>query len=160
MFEFGEDLFDWIEVRAVRRQEDEVRPLGSDRFAGCVTLVAAEVVEDDHVALRQGWSKHLLDIEREKLAIDGTIDDPGRTDPIMAQSCDEGHGLPVTMGCCCFETLSSWPPAAQGCHVGFDPGLIDEDQARRVNPALMGLPALAFAGDIWAILLRRPDRFF
>jgi hypothetical protein len=59
-----------------------------------------------------------------------------------------------------FETLPTRPPAAQRRHVGFDPGLIDEDQARSVNPALMGLPAYAFTSDIGAILLGRLDRFF
>jgi hypothetical protein len=60
----------------------------------------------------------------------------------------------------CFETLPFWPPAAQRRHVGFDPGLVDEDQARSINPALMGLPALPSAGDIGAILFSRSDRFF
>jgi hypothetical protein len=59
-----------------------------------------------------------------------------------------------------FETLPTRPPAAQWRHVGFDPGLIDEDQARSVNPALMDLPAYTFTGDIAAILFGWPDRFF
>jgi len=59
-----------------------------------------------------------------------------------------------------FETLPTRPPAAQRSHVGFDPGLIDKDQARSVNPALMSLPAYPFTGDIGAILLGWPDRFF
>jgi hypothetical protein len=63
-------------------------------------------------------------------------------------------------GCRCFETLPTRPPAAQRRHVGFDPGLIDEDQARSVNPALMNLPADPFTGDICAILLGWQDRFF
>jgi hypothetical protein len=60
----------------------------------------------------------------------------------------------------CFKTLPAWPPAAQRRHVGFDPGLVDKDQARSVNLALMGLPAYPFTGDIGPILLGRPNGFF
>jgi hypothetical protein len=60
----------------------------------------------------------------------------------------------------CFETLPTWSPAAQRRHVGFYPGLIDEDQARSVNPALMGFPAYPFTDDIGSTLFGWPHRFF
>jgi len=64
------------------------------------------------------------------------------------------------MGHLCFETLTSRPPTAQWRHVGFDPGLVNEDQPRSVNLALMGLPAVSLARDIWPILLGGPICFF
>src|SRR5687767_11916811 len=45
-------------------------------------------------------------------------------------------------------------------HVGLDPRLIDKNQARSDNPALMGLPAKPFTGDVEAILFGRLKRFF
>jgi hypothetical protein len=78
----------------------------------------------------------------------------------VAQRGDEGHGLPMTMGHSCLEALASWPPAAQRRHVGFDPGLVDEDQPPGVNLVLMRFPALPFASDVRSILLGRPNCFF
>ena len=111
-------------------------------------------------ALCQSGRQHLLDIEGEEFAIDGAVDDPRRADPVIAQRRDKGHGLPMAEGRSCFETLPTRSPAAQRRHVGLDPGLIDEDQARSVNVALMGLPADPFTGDVGAILFGWPDRFF
>jgi hypothetical protein len=58
-------LFDRIEVGAVGRQEDEVSAFGADGIAGCFAFMAAEIVEDDNVALGQGRSENLLDIDGE-----------------------------------------------------------------------------------------------
>jgi hypothetical protein len=63
MFELGEDLFDGIEVGAVGRQEDEVGAFGSDDCASGLTFVAAEIVQDDDIARREGRSENLLDVE-------------------------------------------------------------------------------------------------
>jgi hypothetical protein len=48
-------------------------------------LVAANIVEDDDVALGRGRSENLLGIKDEELAV-GAVDDPKRSDPIVAQS--------------------------------------------------------------------------
>jgi hypothetical protein len=46
--------------------------------------------------------------------------------------------------------LLAQAPAAQRCHVGLDPGPIDEDQAPGVNHVLMGLPACALERGVAA----------
>jgi hypothetical protein len=78
----------------------------------------------------------------------------------MAQRRDEGHGLPVAERGGRLETLPARPPASQRRHVGLDPGLVDKDQARSVDPALMGLPARPLTRDIGTVLFGRQDRFF
>ena len=45
-------------------------------------------------------------------------------------------------------------------HVGLDPGLIDEHQAVRVQPAFQGLPPRPLAGDRVAGLLKGEQSFF
>jgi hypothetical protein len=45
-------------------------------------------------------------------------------------------------------------------HVGLGPGLVDEDQAFGVEPALMFLPALAPAGDVGAVLFAGVQALF
>lgn len=160
MLQLGKDLLDRIEVWAIGRQKDQVSAHGPDGVAGCFALVAAEIVEDDDVALGEGRSENLLGIEGKELAVDGAVEDPRRADPIVAQRGDEGQGLPVAMRRCGLETLASWSPPAQGRHVGFDPGLIDEDQPRSVNLALTRFPALPLAGDVGSILLGGQNCFF
>jgi hypothetical protein len=39
------------------------------------------------------------------------------------------------------QPLAAGTPATQRRHVGFDPGLVDEDQTALINFALMGLPS-------------------
>ena len=58
------------------------------------------------------------------------------------------------------KTLAAWRPATQGCHIGFDPCLVDEDEALRRDAMLMSLPSSPFAGDIWSILFGRQHGFF
>ena len=46
--------------------------------------MAAEIVEDDDVALPQGRQEQLLDIGAEALAVDRTVEDAGCGDPVPA----------------------------------------------------------------------------
>ncbi len=57
------------------------------------------------------------------------------------------------------QPLAAQSPAVRAGHVGFRPGLVDEDQAARVNPALAALPALAIAGDVGPTLLGGAQAF-
>jgi hypothetical protein len=45
-------------------------------------------------------------------------------------------------------------------HIGLGPGLIDEDQAPRIKPALILLPSSAAAGDVGPVLLAGMQAFF
>ena len=58
------------------------------------------------------------------------------------------------------ERLAATVPAARPRHVGFGPRLVDEDEARRINPALIFLPARAAARDVWPVLLGGEQGFF
>ena len=58
------------------------------------------------------------------------------------------------------EPLAPGSPTPEWSHVGLDPCLVDEHQPFGINPALMGLPADALAGDVRPILLHWQDRFF
>ena len=45
MLELGEDLLNGVEIRAVRREEEEPCAGGSDRIANGLAFVRAEIVE-------------------------------------------------------------------------------------------------------------------
>ena len=51
-------------------------------------------------------------------------------------------------------------PAVEPGHVGLGPGLVDEDQSRRIDALLMASPAPAMALYVRAILLARDERLF
>jgi len=58
------------------------------------------------------------------------------------------------------QALAALSPAAQGRHIGLDPGFIDEDQAAGVEVGLEGPPALLAARNVGAGLLKGEQRFF
>jgi len=122
--------------------------------------VGSEVIHDDDVARSQRRDKDLVDVEAEALAVDRAIDEPWRLDAIMTQRGEEGHGRPAAMrhlGC---EALTTRAPAAQRRHIGLGPGLVDEDEAGRVDPILVGHPLLAAPGDVGTVALAGDQRLF
>jgi hypothetical protein len=160
MLELGEELLDGVEVRAVGRQKEHVGSRLANGASRCPAFVAAEIVEDHDIPFGEGRSQYLLDVESEEFAVDGAIDDPRGIDAIDPQGCDEGERLPVTVRNPRCQALSPRSPAAQRCHVGLDPGLIEEDEPFRVDAMLMSLPSLPLASDVWPILLGRQNAFF
>ena len=95
--ELGEDLLDRIEVGRVFGQEHEPRPDGSDRLSHRLSLVGAEIVEDDDVARLEGRHEELFDIGEEAFAIDRAVEQAGRVDAVVAQGGEECRGLPLAM---------------------------------------------------------------
>ena len=158
--ELGEDLLDGIEVGTVGRKKEQLGADGSDEAADGLALVATEIIDDDDVARAERWQKHLLDIGQEAAAIDRTVDDAGGIDPIASEGCQESHGPPAALRHLGEQPLPARCPAAQARHVGLGPGLVDEDQPRRIKLALVGLPASALVRDVWTILLGGEQRFF
>ena len=82
MFQFGENLFDGVEVWGIGRQEQKPGSGSPDGAAHRLALVATEIVEDDDVARLQRWNQNLIDIGPEALAVDWTIENPWGLDTI------------------------------------------------------------------------------
>lgn len=160
VFELGEDLLDWVQVRAVGRQEQQASALGADGGADGWVLVAGEVVEDDDIASAECRAQFFLDPLGEGCAIDRLIEDERRVDPVAAQSGDERHRLPVAVRHLGVEALSLGRPAAQGSHVRLGPGLVDEHEAAGIRPVLELLPLLASPRHLGAQLLGGQHAFF
>jgi hypothetical protein len=72
--ELCERHFDRIEVRAIRRQEEELGSTLLEDSLGLYALVAGKVVEDHHVALLRRRGELGLEIGVEDLAIHGLVD--------------------------------------------------------------------------------------
>src|SRR6202044_3657861 len=155
--ELGEHLLDRFEVGRVFRQEHEARPDGSDGLSHRLSLVGAEIVEDDDVARLEGWREELSDIGAEAFAVDGSVEQAGRIDAVIAKSGKERRGLPLALRDLVGEALSLRRPAAKPGHVGLGPRLVDEHQSLGIDAALIGSPARAMAAYVRTILLARDE---
>lgn len=160
MLDLGEGLFDGVEVWRVWWQEPEPCAGSLDGLANGRRLVTAQIVHDDDVAGFEHRHEQLLDIGPEALAVDRSIEDARCCQPIAAQRAQEGQRSPVTMRGKAAQALAAWPPAAQGCHVGLDPCLIDKNQPARVEAGLEGPPALATPRNVGPGLLKGEQCFF
>jgi hypothetical protein len=159
-FQLGEHLLDGIEIWTIGRQEEKVRADRTDGPAHGVALVATEIVHDDDIAGLERRHEELLDIGFEAFAIDRSIKDARRVDPVVPQGGKECECLPMPVRRLSAQALPSRPPAMGADHVGFCPGLIDEDEAGGINLSLMPFPACPSARDVGPVLLGRQQRFF
>ena len=160
VFELGKDLFDRVQVGRVWRQEQQLGSDAADSLAHSGSLVAGEIVHDDHIAGRQRGHKALFDIVGKTLAVDRLIKDAGCIDPVAAQGGEERHRAPMAIRHLGMKALSLGCPAPQWGHVGFCPGFINEDEARRIKPTLILLPLFAPPRDLWAKLFGGQHAFF
>src|SRR5580765_4757697 len=129
-------------------------------YCSTAYFVAAEIVDDDDIAGPQRRYQHLLDVNKEAVAVDRAVDDTGCVDAVGAQGGEEGQRAPAAM-----RGLGDQSPAARAtpvraCHVGLGPGLVDEHQAGRVKPALVALPLRSPSGDVGSVLLAGVQAFF
>ena len=160
VLDLGEGLFDRIEIGRVWRQEPEPGAGCAYELTDCGRLVRPEIVHDDDVAGLEHRHELLLDIGAEALTVDRPIEDARRRQPVVAQSAEESQRAPVAMRGEAAQALASRPPAVERCHVGLDPGLVDEDQPPRVETGLNRPPSLPPTGDVGAGLLKGEQRFF
>jgi hypothetical protein len=58
------------------------------------------------------------------------------------------------------EPATARRPAAQAGHIRLGPGLVDEDEARRIDQAMIFAPARAVAGDVRPLLLASDQSLF
>jgi hypothetical protein len=122
--------------------------------------VRAEIIHDNDIARPQRRQQELLDIGPEALAVDRAVDDAGRRDAIVAQRGEEGHGAPVAVRHLGMQRRTAAMPAVGARHVGLGPGLVDEDEAGRVDASLVALPPMAPPRHVRPILLAGEDGFF
>src|SRR3984885_7656155 len=122
--------------------------------------MTAEVVHDDNVAWREDREENLLDVSAEACAIDRSVDDAGRGEPVATQRRQESERLPFAERRFGDEALTSGASAVGARHVGFGPGLIDEHKPPRIDPRLTRLPPFTPPGDVRTVLFGGAKAFF
>ena len=98
--------------------------------------MAAEVVEDDDIADCECWDQEVLDISQELLAVDRPIEDTGCLDAIEPERGQEGQGASAPVRRLADQALAAPAPAAQGLHVGLNPGFVPRDRLCRPEDRL------------------------
>jgi hypothetical protein len=135
-------------------------PAAMIAFRTALPFVRSQIVEHDDVVALEGRDQELFDIGEKELAVDGTVEHAGRVDAVVAQRSQECCGLPVAMRHLGDEPASARRPAVKARHVGLGPGLVDEDETRRIDALLMASPAPAMALYVGTILLACDERLF
>ena len=136
MFDFGEGLFDRVWVGRIGREIPEPRAGGRERLSHGGGFVAAEIVHDDDVALFDGWRELLFDMGAEAFAVDRSVEDARRREPVVSQRAQECQRAPMAMRREAAQALAFRPLTAQRRHVCLDPGLVDEDEMARIETRL------------------------
>jgi hypothetical protein len=137
VLDLGEGLLDRIEVGRVWRQIPEPCAGRFNQAAQGGRLVTTEIVHDDDVARLKLRNENLLNIGSEAFAVDGAVEQARCGEAVAAQGAKESQRPPVAVWREAPHPLAFWPPSAQWGHVGLDPGLVDKDQASRIE---LGLP--------------------
>ena len=149
-----------IEVWRVGGQEQEFGFSRADGGANGAALMTSEVVHDDNIAWREDREENLLDISAEACAIDRSVDDAGRGEPVAPQRRQESERLPFAERRFGDEARASSASAMGAGHVGFRPGLVDKHKPPRIDRRLTRLPPLTPPGDVRAVLFGGAKAFF
>src|SRR5262249_33116481 len=156
----GKDLLDWVQVRRVFGQEEKPGARCSNELAHGFALVAAEIVHDNDIPRLQGGDEDLLDVNSEGLAVDRTVENPWGVNATGAQGSQKGRRLPAAVRDFGSEPRAAGRPSPQRRHVRLGPGLVDEDQTLRLDPALILFPLPSLACDVGTIAFAGDESFF
>ena len=159
-FEFGEELFDGVQVGRIWRQIEQRGLRRRDGFFHASHLVAAEVVEDHDVPGLQGGAQKLPHPGQEQFAIHRAVGDQGSRQLIVPQTSDKGGRLPITIRGRSDASLSSGRSAIASRHVCGGPGFIDEHQFSYVQVRLSRAPGAPRHLHVRALLLAGVQSFF
>src|SRR5262249_32514600 len=114
-FEFAENLLD--------------RTHSLDRVRHTGYLMSRKVVHDDDVTVVERWSQTLFDVCEEDRPVHRPIDHERCDHPVVAQSDNQGDGLPMAVG-----NLVRGPSSLRGC----DPRVV----------GVFGVADLAYLGTV------------
>ena len=159
-FELTDRLLDGIEIGRVLREVEEFRSDSLNGFGDTVDLVSGDIVHDDGVAGVKGGPETLFDVGEEGLAVHRPFDDEGSDHLVVAQACDEGDGLPMSVRRVVDQSIAAWGASPGSHHAGGDGRLIEKHQRRRIQQVLPADPTSARAGHIGPILLAGVQGFF
>ncbi len=134
--------------------------MGRNGIMNGLAFVRTQVVHDDDITRLKFRREHVAGVGEKNLPVHRTVDDERRNDPVMAQTGEEGHRLPVTVRDLRHEPLPARGTAAEPDHFGVRTGFVDEDQTSRIKMRLPDAPEPARHSHVEPILLGGAQGFF
>lgn len=159
-FEFGEGLFDGIQIGAVGWQVDDLCAHGFDRFANAGNLVGREVVENQDVPLPERGRELLLHIGQEDGAVHWSINDERSGESAGPQARHKRRCFPMTMRHVIDQPLTTPGAAEAASHLGVGACFVEKHQPPVVEPGPPEIPTDSTVNDVGPLLLRRMQNFF
>jgi hypothetical protein len=159
-FQFREGHLDWIEVRAVGRQESEARSHSFDRGAHLRLFVDGEIVQHDDIAGPERWGEDLLHVGAKAGAVDRPIEHGRCRETGRAQRGDDRVRLPMAAGRVITQPQAAQTSAIAAQQIGCDAAFIQEDVVPGVVQRQPLAPAAPLSGDVGAPLFVGVQRFF
>jgi hypothetical protein len=131
-----------------------------DRGPDLGLLVHGQVIEHDDIARPQSGHQHLFDVGEKRRAIDRTIEDRWRAQPLQAKGGDHRVRLPVAAGRVVSESCAARTPPVAAQEIGRDTAFIEKDVLAHIAKRLPLAPAPTVSGDIGPPLFVGVNRFF
>ena len=98
-------------------------------------------------------AKTLFDVGEEGLAVHRPLDDEGSDQFVVAQACDEGNGLPMSVRRVVDQSIAAQAASPGSYHGGGDGSFIKKHQRSGIQQVLLADPTSARAGYINSVLL-------
>lgn len=146
-------MFDRVEVRALGREVEQTRASRFDRVPHAGHLVGRQVVEDHRVATLEHWDQRVGDVSPEALAVGRSVEQGGGDETAGAKGGGDGDCLVMPMRHRAAAALTALRASVGPHHVGGGRGLIDEDEAVRIEIELAVEPNVSGGPHILALLL-------
>jgi hypothetical protein len=159
-FQLREPQFYRIQVGTVRRQVPQLRARRLDPRADTLDVMGAQVVHHDDIAGSKRRGQHLIEVGEKRVAVHRPIEQAGSDQALHTQGGDEGAGLPMLVGRMIVDARATATPAVAPQQVRGDATFIKKDEPGNVNRRGEALPIRPGRGDVGAILLGGPHRFF
>lgn len=155
LLEFGEDVFDRVQVGRVRRQINQFGPHDLYRGRRCDGPVAREIVEHHEIARPQMWRKELFAESGKAESVNRTIENHRGPRPLKTHGMHQRVGLPVTAGNRVDQPLAASGPTSKPSHACLQACFVDEHEPFGIDIVLAGLPISAPLRDVRAVLFGR-----
>lgn len=152
LFEFGEDVFDRVQVGRIGRQVNQFGPHGFDRGRRYGGPVAREIVEHHEIARPQMRREDLFAEAGKAESVDRTVENHRGPRPLETDGMHQRVSLPVTAGNRVDQPLAGGGPASQPSHARLQACFVDEHEPLGIDVVLAGLPISAPLGDVGAVL--------
>ena len=158
--QFGERLFDRVEVGTVGRQEPDRRADGFNRRADLWLFMHHQVIEDDDVAGAECRRQDLFDVGEEAHIVDRAIKDCRGAESLDRQRGDHRRRLPMTTGGVVVQPSASRAAPVAPQQIRGDAALVQKDVLVGVVQRERGMPLPTLRGDVRSSLFVGVNGFF